>query len=156
MTAALAEVNYGRWIAECPAPGCHDARGLLLDGRLDSTIMCANGHVSPVTWPGDLASVLTISNALNKRVEDFDKAWIPSGSKRALAGFGPVDQTPAELDEETAMLADRASAEATKQTQVLGWLADLGLTLQPDGTIAGVVDLAAISGASTATSEDTP
>jgi hypothetical protein len=119
---------------------------------------CVKGHVSAVSWPGGPATILAISEALAKRPDESTRNWIPSGSPLALLGVGPVDQSPAELDDETAEHLDAEAAQAAKQIQLMGLLAELGLEVKPDGTISGVIDLAAVSDALTADvlSEDTP
>lgn len=145
MSAALAYVNWGRWVADCPVPGCHDAQQLT-PGAL--SMMCADGHMSPVQWPGDAKSVTAISDALNVRPDERNRNWYPAGQPVAVAAGYPVDQTPADLDAETAAHNDAAADLAAKQVQLVGLLGDLGLSLQPDGTITGnVIDLSTLTAA---------
>jgi hypothetical protein len=137
MSSALAYVNWGRWVAECPADGCHDARELVAG---QASVRCALGHTSPVKWPGGAQAVTAITNALNKRPDDKNRNWFPGGHPVAAALNAPTDQTPADLDAETEKHATIEAAQRSKQAQLRKLLDELGLVVQPDGSIAGNID----------------
>lgn len=137
MTAA--RVNWGRWIADCPADGCTDAREL---GIGQTSIVCAAGHPATVVWPSD-AEVVAISTALNRRPAEKNRNWYPEGHWLAAITGEPAGQTPKELDAETdahvAAAADQRAAMSEIGKLIAGagavTLDDLGLSLADDGTI---------------------
>jgi hypothetical protein len=129
-------VDWGRWIVDCPVDGCNDAR-LVTPGQ--KTVACIKGHLSTVIWPGDATTVTAIMAALQKRPDESKQNWFPAGSKVAAAGGYPVDQTPADLDAETAANAVVTAAEDIKRSQLVTMLADFGISVADDGTIQGKV-----------------
>lgn len=137
---ALAYVNWGRWVADCPVDGCHDARELTPG---TTTMTCVAGHISPVQWPGGPASVTAITAALGERAEPKTRNWLPAGHPMAATLGCPVDQTPAELRAETAAALQAASEQRSQMTGIASLIADvgavtlddLGLTVADDGTL---------------------
>lgn len=98
MAAALAYLNHGRWVADCAAPDCHDARQLPVGDR---TMQCVRGHRSDITWPFDPNA---ITGAVANRPEDKQNWWPDGHPLPALAGW-PTGQTVDELREETQLFA---------------------------------------------------
>lgn len=98
MAEALAYLNWGRWVAECSAPDCHDARQLTPG---DTSMRCVRGHVTTIQWPGNESA---IDAAVANRPEQ-NRNWFPEGHPlAAVAGF-PAGQTVEELHEETRAFA---------------------------------------------------
>jgi hypothetical protein len=58
---AAARVDYGRWLADCPAPGCKNAQLLDPADPRWFCVACHNADVGgrwrPVAWPADRAAV---------------------------------------------------------------------------------------------------
>ena len=140
---ALAYVNWGRWLAECPVPNCHDARLLMPE---DLSITCANGHMSPVQWPGGAPGskvVGQITAALADRPEMSTRAWFPAGQPFGQALGAPADQSPEDLIAETDAHAQAASEQRSAMQDIAAAIAgagmvtlsDLGLTVADDGTL---------------------
>lgn len=139
MDTALAYLNWGRWVADCPAPGCTDAREVYQNGvRLDSDT-CARGHHFQIEMPPERMEAQIVT-ALADRVEDADKGWYPKGHERAILTGQPTGQTIAELVAENDEVAAyrTAHADATKE-QVREALAAAGIEVRPDGSFEGVL-----------------
>jgi hypothetical protein len=134
-----ARVDWGRWIADCPADGCSDAVGLEL-GR--TSIVCAAGHPSTVVWPSDKERD-AIWAALARRPAAKNRHWFPHGHPMAAATGNPDGQTPADLDEETDAHLQAAAEQHNLAAQIGRLIAgagpvsldDLGISLADDGTI---------------------
>ena len=133
-----ARVNWGRWIADCPADGCGDARELEIG---QTSIVCAAGHPSTVRWPSP-ATVTAIGNELARRPEK-NRNWYPAGHWLAVITGEPHGQTPAQLRDETDAKMAAAADHRTTMTEIGKLIAgagsvsldDLGLSLADDGTI---------------------
>lgn len=93
---ALACVNWGRWLAECPG-GCGSAEPLE-PGQ--SIFRCSNcKHITQVTWPDDPAGIW---RALGMRVLKHRRNWYPKGHQLAVMAGLPHGQSVADLMAETA------------------------------------------------------
>lgn len=133
---ALAYLNYGQWVADCPEPGCSDARAVYVGGQRHTEDVCKKGHFFEIEMP-PVAEEARIVAAVADR-EDRDKAWFPRGHGWATTGGFPTGQTAAELQAEGREVARRrAEQRAVKREQIAAVLAEHGLTLQPDGTVSG-------------------
>lgn len=102
---AVAYVNQGLWIADCPA-GCGNAMKLrpkqteYLCGVLDGGVLAAGcGAATEVAWPSD---AVWIWDALLSRSNPLTRNWAPAGHRQALATGHPNGQTVADLVAETA------------------------------------------------------
>lgn len=98
MAESLAYLNHGRWIAECPAPDCYDAR-MLTPG--DTGMVCVRAHASSVRWPGNAEA---IAEAVATRPEP-NRNWFPDGHPLAAVIGQPTGQTVEDLREETRLFA---------------------------------------------------
>jgi hypothetical protein len=63
---AVARLDWGRWLADCPAPGCTNAMGLergqdeflcrfLIDAQRQAYGGC--GAAAGIVWPGDVDAI---------------------------------------------------------------------------------------------------
>jgi hypothetical protein len=95
---SLAYLNWGRWVAECAAPDCHDAMRLTPG---DVSMRCVRGHVTAVQWPGNAPA---IADAVANRAEK-NRNWFPEGHPLATAVGWPTGQTVEDLHEETRTFA---------------------------------------------------
>lgn len=97
---ALAYVNWGRWIADCPA----DCGGALKLAPRQTLLSCEEcGLFSPIEWP---ANADGITEALAQRGVPKTRNWFPEGHSLALRAGCPHGQTVAELRAETAEHAE--------------------------------------------------
>lgn len=101
---ALAYVNWGRWVADCPG-GCGSAERL--DPGQDSVACSHCGHLAPVVWPDDAAGIW---QALAMRALPNRRNWYPGGHPVALLAGVPHGQTIADLMAET--MAHETDTEA--------------------------------------------
>lgn len=103
-TDAVAYLNWGRWVADCPG-GCVSAE------RLDPgqvAFVCSNcGHAAPVTWPDNPAGIW---QALGMRVLPPHRNWYPAGHPVAVMAGIPHGQTVQDLMVETMDHADDMEA----------------------------------------------
>jgi hypothetical protein len=134
---ALAYLNYGRWVVDCPALGCTDARAVYgKDGQRHSEDVCVNGHPFQIEMPPPAEEARLLA-AVEGR-EERDKAWFPRGHGWSTAAGFPTGQTPAELQAESKHVTKRRAEERSqKREYVETVLAEYGLTVQPDGTVTG-------------------
>jgi hypothetical protein len=131
---ALAYVNWGRWVADCPHPECTDAREVS-DGR-DQDV-CHFGHPFTVVRP-PAAAMTAIMAELTKRTEDADRSWYPRGHLRARLAGQPTGQTLDELREETRRVElYRREQRADRSAQLAALLSELGVSVGPDGEFSG-------------------
>lgn len=82
-TVAVAYVNNGRWVVECPH-GCGSAQYASKDDRRFWCVECGNGGSgkwATVAWPDDPAA---IDNALSVRPEPQTANWLPGETIAAL------------------------------------------------------------------------
>ncbi len=91
---ALAYVNWGRWVADCPA-ACGSAI-VLASGQ--STFHCPEcKHLSGVYWPHNPDEIMEVLEVRNKRNQN----WFPVNHDLALRFGLPHGQSVSELREET-------------------------------------------------------
>jgi hypothetical protein len=145
---ALAYYNWGRWVVDCPVPGCGDARALHPEDHITGIPsaepmyeqVCAAGH--PITIempPGQEAARIEV--ALSERA-DGDKGWYPKGHARAEAQGFPTGQTVAQLTEETREIrATRGDIGpgADEKQHLIEVLGSMGITVGPDGRFEGKI-----------------
>lgn len=84
--AALAYVNAGRWVAECPFPGCRSAQVVAESDRRWLCPECANGGTNRwarVTWPSD-SHRARVERELAPR-PPLNTNWTPGETVRQLA-----------------------------------------------------------------------
>ncbi|MDQ1426642.1 MAG: hypothetical protein QOK39_118 [Acidimicrobiaceae bacterium] len=75
---AVAHVNHGRWLADCPF-GCNSSQYAEPTDRRLFCINCANGDTMkwvPVKWPDDL-EVAAVEAALSIRPDPQTRSWRP-------------------------------------------------------------------------------
>lgn len=142
---ALAYLNHGRWVAECPTLGCTDARLVyevnpqtgLPTGRQLGEDVCAKGHPFAIVMPPAQLEA-QIMAAVADRVDDADKAWYPKDHVRAkLAGL-PTGQSVADLVAENDEVARfRAAHDEARRSQLVKLLADNGIEVNDDGSFKG-------------------
>lgn len=96
---ALAYVNFGRWIAECPL----DCGGALALNPGETTFFCAPpggcGNMAPVVWPDNAQDIW---DALLERKAPKNRNWFPKSHPLAVRAGCPSGETPAELRAEAA------------------------------------------------------
>lgn len=92
---ALAYLNWGRWIADCPG-GCRNAERLT-PGQ--DAFACSNcGQVALIEWPPDAGAIWQV---LGMRVLANSRNWYPAGHPVAVAAGIPHGQTIHDLMVET-------------------------------------------------------
>ncbi len=95
---ALAYVNHGRWVADCPRPFCGNAMALEAN---QPVFGCAGaggcGMAAVISWPTDAQEIW---DALMRRPVPGTRNWFPVGHEMAERGGLPMGQTPRELLEE--------------------------------------------------------
>lgn len=99
MADAQAYVNYGRWIADCPA-GCLNAMAVeygqasYLCGFLNKygIIVGGCGVTAPLLWPDERDA---ITAALAPRSDDH-RMWAPAGHRQTYDSYTPDGRTIAE------------------------------------------------------------
>lgn len=138
MTRAMAYLNYGRWVVDCPAASCTDARAVHSPaGTRRTNDVCARGHDIEIVMP-DPQLEAQINATLATRAEDADKAWYPKGHPRALLTGQPSGQTIAELAAENAKVAQfRAGERRRRDTKLRELLGELGIAVRSDGSFEG-------------------
>lgn len=145
MRKALAYLNHGRWVCDCPEPGCTDARLVyevhpktgILTGRKLTEDVCANGHPFEMVMPPEQfeAQVMAV---VAERAVDADKAWYPAGHMRAVLAGLPTGQSVDDLARENHEVAQfRAAHDEARKAQLAKALAELGVEIGPDGTFKG-------------------
>lgn len=139
MRTALAYYNWGRFVCDCPEPGCDDARLVYhpQTGERQTQDVCAAGHPFAIQMPSptDEAAIVT---ALADRANDADKSWYPDGFARAIALGQPTGQSPRELVAEGKQVAKLRTAEQQReQERRRELLTQLGVAVRPDGTFEG-------------------
>lgn len=92
---ALAYVNFGRWIADCPMD-CGSALQLTNGQGVYHCGEC--GFTTEVDWPNNAGDIW---EALSVRPAKRNRNWFPTGHPLALRSFSPHGQTPQELRDET-------------------------------------------------------
>jgi hypothetical protein len=137
---ALAYLNHGRWVVDCPADGCTDARAVYASDtqRLTSDV-CARGHPIEIVMPDEQAERQIVA-AVSERRDDADRAWYPAGHRRAILQGFPTGQSVADLHEETRQVVAFRNAEKTQRRERLrALIGELGLEFDPaTGTVRGL------------------
>lgn len=94
-TVAVAVLNAGRWLAECPREYCGNA--LALDPG-QATFHCAGMGgcqlVTEVLWPPDAEQIWAV---LLQRPVPGTRNWAPAGHRQALMCGFPLGQTVDDL-----------------------------------------------------------
>lgn len=95
---AIAYVNHGRWVADCPRKFCGNA--FALEPR-QPLYQCMGqggcGMVAMLTWPADAQEIW---DALQKRPVPTTRNWYPHGHPVAEQCGLPTGQTAKELLDE--------------------------------------------------------
>jgi hypothetical protein len=139
MITGQAYYNWGRWVVDCPTPGCTDSRAVYNPetNQRQTHDTCARGHYFEIEMPPPGLEA-SIAAALSERPHEADQSWYPKGHARALLAGQPTGQTVQELVKESAEVAAYRAAE---QQQEKGRLAELletlGVAVRPDGTFEG-------------------
>jgi hypothetical protein len=114
---ALAYYNWGRWVADCPTPGCGDARAVFPEDRNGTpsarpqlSQLCARGHAMSIEMPPENVAA-QIAAVLADRDFDADRAWYPTGHPGAAAAGHPTGQSIADLILESQMVLDVRAAQ---------------------------------------------
>jgi hypothetical protein len=102
---ARAYHNHGRWIADCPRPGCTNAQALdpgqwQFDcGALPSGLRTPDGCnlISDVEWPGNAAE---ITAELARRPVPSTRNWFPAEHELAVRAGCPHGQSVKHLADE--------------------------------------------------------
>jgi hypothetical protein len=106
---ARAYQNWGRWVADCPRPGCTYAFGL---ERGQARYLCRNkagqgcGMEAPIEWPPDAEQ---IEKALEQRPVEQTRNWHPRDHELAIRAGEPHGQTVADLVAETRLMQEEAA-----------------------------------------------
>lgn len=91
---ARAYVNYGRWVADCPAE-CGGA--MTLEGRQNLFACAVCKQINQVEWPPNPDEIF---ETLLRRPLAKNRNWFPKDHFLALRGNMPHGQTVKELEEE--------------------------------------------------------
>jgi hypothetical protein len=98
---AVAYVNCGRWVADCPRPHCNNAIALTSQPR-QTMYHCAGEDgchvIAEVNWPNDADEIW---DALQQRPVPATRNWAPAGHRQAVACGVPDGQTVSDLHAET-------------------------------------------------------
>lgn len=147
MGKSLAFLDHGFWKADCPEPGCGDARlvyeinprtGVPTGRRLTEDV-CAKGHRFEIVMPSPEFEARVMA-AVAVRVEDADKAWFPRGHVRAALAGIPTGQSVDDLVRENDdVVRFRTALAESRRAQLAAVLADLGIEVRDDGTFEGSV-----------------
>lgn len=123
-------INWNRFVAECSADGCGDAREVQPGQVAES---CVNGHRMQLDWPKNAPQVMaTLADRPNQR----NRNWFPEGHPLALMTGQPHGQSVAELKAEA---KESAALAADKRQQVADAMAGLGLEFDPaTGLVKGL------------------
>lgn len=147
MLKGLAYYNHGRWVVDCPADGCTDARLVyevnpqtdIPTGRRLDQDTCARGHHFGIEMPPDDMEARIVV-ALSDRVDDADKGWYPEGHVRAMLTGQPTGQTIADLAAENEeVVRFRTAQQEAKRERLKLMLQEAGVQIRPDGTFEGAI-----------------
>ncbi len=139
MKTALAYLNWGRWVADCPHPGCHDARAVYhpTTGQRQTEDVCANGHPFTIDMPPANVEAQLVA-AVAERTVDADRSWYPTGHPRATLLGLPTGQTVRDLIDEGKQVAKfRAEERESERGRLRELLTGLGMKVGPDGRVEG-------------------
>jgi hypothetical protein len=131
MNTALAYVNWGRWVVDCPQPGCADAREVRPPQMED---VCASGHPFTIVMPTNAA---TITAELGTRARERDRNWYPAGHERAEVAGQPTGQTVTQLRTESGEIKGYLTRQQQSRQTLADALADYGVSINPDGRFKG-------------------
>jgi len=136
LRTALAYYNWGRWVADCPHPGCSDAREVKPPQMEDA---CVHGHPFRIQMP-PAAEAAAIVAELGRRTQEQDRAWYPRGHARAELAGQPTGQTVAQLRAETVEVeAFRASQQRDRKDRLASILAEHGIHIGANGHFEGII-----------------
>jgi hypothetical protein len=136
---ALAYLNWGRFVADCPEPGCNDARAVYhpVTGQRQTEDVCAKGHPFAIEMPPPAVEAQLVA-AVSERGLEADRSWYPKGHPRAMLAGLPTGQSVKELVEEGKQVAQfRAAEQEQEQGRLRELLVGLGLQVGPDGRVEG-------------------
>jgi hypothetical protein len=92
---AVAYVNAGEWIADCPRRDCANAERL--EPR-QSVFACSHClQIAAVDWPSDVDE---LTEALDARPVPSTRNWAPAGHRQAISCGFPEGQSVAQLCDE--------------------------------------------------------
>lgn len=128
MSEAVAYYNWGRWVTDCPVPGCTDALEVTPGQQ---QMACKDGHAFTIAWPpaelvGQVVAVLA------ERPERW-RSWFPQDHPLAVATGQPHGQTIDVLRAETQWLNEQANPAPGGRPPLEQVLSDYGFTLADDG-----------------------
>jgi hypothetical protein len=141
---AQAYYNWGRFVCDCPEPGCKDARLVyevdprtgIPTGRKLTEDVCAAGHPFRIEMPPPEIEAQIVA-ALAAR-EDRDKAWYPRGHPLGVAAGQPTGQSVADLHTENREVTKaRTTQRDAERDRLREVLAELGVNVRDDGTFEG-------------------
>jgi|SRR5690349_7648748 len=136
MLKALAYVNWGRWVADCPVDGCTDARAIYPTNAAGEPTgmgpvidhVCTSGHPFMVELPAPTTEAQIVS-ALSERASEKRKNWFPKGHPLAVLTGQPHGQSVRDLRREAEVGEARdAAAIADRRAALLAELKDAGIT----------------------------
>jgi len=137
--------NWGAWKAFCPSPRCTDAVALYpqspyppFEISADPVFhqRCARGHEFDIEAP-DEDTRARIEVAIGEDSVHDGRTWYPKGHPAAALYHHPSGQSVSELEEETAELRRIHETEESDRNRLRKLLADLGVTVDTDGTFNG-------------------
>lgn len=141
MIKGSAYLNHDRWVVDCPADGCTDARLVYhpLTNERQADEVCANGHHFTIDMPPEELEARIVA-AVSERHEAADRAWYPHGHARAMLAGYPTGQSIEELVRESReVAAARAAENSTRRERLRAMIAELGLEFDPTtGTVRGI------------------
>jgi hypothetical protein len=113
---ALAYLNWGRWVVDCPEPGCQDARCVYhpVTTERQTEDVCANGHPFLIEMPPPAMEGQLVA-AVAERAHDADRSWYPHGHSRATLAGLPTGQTVSDLVAEGKQVAKFRAAEKERE-----------------------------------------
>lgn len=141
MKTALAYLNWGRWVADCPEPGCQDARAVYnpQTGQRQAQDLCVQGHPFLIEMPPPALEGQLVA-AVADRANDADRSWYPKGHPRATLAGLPTGQTVKDLVDEGKQVAAFRAAENERETgRLRELLTGLGIKVHPDGRVEGSI-----------------
>lgn len=145
MRTALAYFNWGRWVVDCPEPGCTDARSVYTQdkdsgeyvGKPHTEDVCAHGHPFRIVMPPPQMEARIVAAVAGRAVEG-DKSWYPEGHVRAAMQGFPTGQTVDELLAENEEVAAFRAAQAEQmEANLRDILRRAGIEISADGSFSG-------------------
>jgi hypothetical protein len=142
MAEALAYLNWGRWVVDCPQ--CLDAREVyqVLEGNAPPVRLeqdrCINGHLFDIVMPTK-AQERQIMQAVDTRGE-AERSWHPAEHGRANAKEreGTAASVAAMRQDSEARL-EHQRTEAERAARLRETLRLMGVEVKEDGTFTGVL-----------------